>query len=85
MKSIEKERRKCEEFLLFNGWEKEIEENSEFTHYNKLGAFSVDIGKDEIVFIGDIGDFESIPINYYCLIGALLEFYGFCIDFKAVK
>jgi hypothetical protein len=62
------ERQKIGNFLTKNGW-KYDGHDGEYTHYNCHNRASVDVGKDEIVFVGDIGDFAHIPLSYYALVG----------------
>ena len=60
------------EFLTKNGY-KEDETVGEYRSFFKDNLSSIDINKDEIVFIGEEGDWLHIPLNYYALIGALLH------------
>ena len=62
------ERQKIHNFLKKNGWQYN-EKDEEYSHYDCDGRVSVDVGNDEIVFVGDIGDFAHIPLNYYALVG----------------
>jgi hypothetical protein len=70
-----KERYRCIIFLEQNGWKCEIDTPIEaHACYYKNGYVGVDIGADEMVFISDTGDFLHVPINYYSLIGILMEY-----------
>jgi hypothetical protein len=65
---------KCIEFLTKNGWEFDAtSKDSDYMLYTKGDLVGVDINKHEIVFVGGEGDFLHLPVNYYVLIGALLE------------
>jgi hypothetical protein len=61
------------EFLTKNGYKEETERGAEYRSFFKDGLSSIDVNNDEIVFIGDKGDWLHIPVNYYALIGALLH------------
>lgn len=61
------------EFLLKNGYKEDIEKGAEYRSFFKNGLSSIDVNNDEIVFIGEEGDWLHIPANYYALIGALLH------------
>lgn len=63
------QRKQIYNFLKLNGWKRDFDSDSEYKSFNKEGAVSIDIGKDEIVFVGDIGDFAHIPLNFYALVG----------------
>jgi len=62
------ERQKIGNFLIKNGWKYDGTDD-DYLLYDCEGRASVNIGKDEIVFISDIGDFAHIPLNYYALVG----------------
>lgn len=61
------------EFLLKNRYKEDTEKGAEYRSFFKDGLSSIDINSDEIVFIGEEGDWLHIPVNYYALIGALLH------------
>lgn len=63
------EKKKIYNFLKLNGWKRDCDSDSEYVSFNKEGAISIDVGKDEIVFISDIGDFARIPFNFYAMVG----------------
>ena len=56
-------------FLEANGWKFDGNDDGEYSHFVKGGSFGVDISHSRIVFIGDVGDFADIPLNYYYLLG----------------
>ena len=61
-------------FLENNGWSCDIDNPTDgYTSYYKEGNISVDIDNDELVFISDTGDFLHEQINYFTLIGVLIE------------
>ena len=61
------------EFLTKNGYKEDSEKVAEYRSFFKDNLSSIDINKDEIVFIGEEGDWLHIPLNYYALIGVLLH------------
>ena len=61
------------DFLIKNGYKEDTEEGAEYRSFFKDGLSSIDVNSDEIVFIGEEGDWLHIPVNYYALIGALLH------------
>jgi len=65
---------KCRQFLLENGWKRDNEEGEEFDSYSKPNSISIDLSDDKIVLIGDYGDFLHLDINYYTLVGAVIEY-----------
>jgi hypothetical protein len=65
--------KKVIDFLKSNGYTEDTEKGSEYRSFFKNGLSSIDVNNDEIVFIGDEGDWLHIPLNYYALIGALLH------------
>jgi hypothetical protein len=54
-------------FLTKNGYKEDTEKGSEYRSFFKDGVSSIDVGKDEIVLIGESGDWLHIPLNYYAL------------------
>ena len=60
-------------FLTRNGYKEDSENVAEYRSFFKDDLCSIDINKNEIVFIGEEGDWLHIPLNYYALIGALLH------------
>lgn len=61
------------EFLIKNGYKEDTEKGAEYRSFYKDRLSSIDVTKDEIVFIGEEGDWLHVPVNYYALIGALLH------------
>ena len=74
---LEKEKARCESFLLANGWE--ISERcTDYTSFDKHGYLSISIDYDDsvhhkIVFLDETGDFHHMPLSYYALLGFLFE------------
>jgi len=66
-------------FIKANGWAKDDPINgtdSDYDNYYKENNIGIDIGEDEVVLIGEEGDFEHFQINphiIYTMIGYLLE------------
>jgi hypothetical protein len=72
-------------FIKKNGWEKYNSESNEFDTYFKNNNIDIDINTDEVVLVGDGGDFAHIPINgwtLYTLIGFLFHRRYIPIDYK---
>jgi hypothetical protein len=76
-------------FITKNGWieDKEIipVDNDFFRTFNKENNISIDIDDDEIVLIGDNGDFCHIKINVlsiYALLGYMIQYHYIAIDYK---
>ena len=78
------EKEKCKKFLVFNGWSMESA-SDEYDNYFKNGCIGVDVSDNELVLVGDYGDFLHMPINYYALIGALLEFRQISANYVSVS
>lgn len=73
--------KKCMRFLKYNGWEYVENKGSEYDSYGKDDCVGVDIKQDEIVFISVEGDFLHMPMCYYALVGALIEYRQLPINF----
>jgi len=78
---------RCEKFLVENGWALEPESTfgSDYTAFYKEGLVTVDINSSEIVLVGEIGDFCHLPVDYYTLIGALMEYRQIAVNYVPVK
>jgi len=76
------EKDKVIDFLIKNGYTEDSEENSEYRSFYKDSLCSIDVGNDEIVFIGEEGDCLTIPLNWYALLGALLHNRQLAINYK---
>ena len=61
------------DFLTKNGYKEDTEKGADYRSFFKDGVSSIDVDSNEIVFIGEKGDWLHIPVNYYALIGALLH------------
>lgn len=80
------EKKRCIIFLEQNGWTWDIDTlKEEYLTCYKDGYYSVDLNENEIVIIADIGDILHLPMNYYALVGALIEFRQIDCGFKNVK
>lgn len=62
----------CIKLLEINGWL--FSHSDDYKSYHKKGYSGIDIDDNEIVLIGDIGDYCHLPINRYALLGALIQF-----------
>ena len=72
---------RCIQFLLINKYK--IEEISdEGISFFKDDLCCVDLCNHEIVLIDDTGDFLHLPLNYYTLIGVLIELRQLPINYK---
>ena len=87
VKKHEKARNRCIAFLEQNGWQCDVDTSTEeYTCYIKDRHIEVDIGADEMVFISNsIGDFLHIPINYYTLVGVLMEYRQIDYNYARIK
>jgi hypothetical protein len=68
---------KCIAFLEKNGFAK-VHDGYHGGEYQMMSkgdetVSDIDISEDEIVFIGDGGDWLRIPCNFYALIGACIH------------
>jgi hypothetical protein len=81
------QRGKCHVFLTANGWEAvpEEEKDSHYESYRHKSLCTIDMDDEELVFVDDTGDFLHLPLNYYALIGALIEYRQLAINYKSVK
>lgn len=70
-----KERQRCIEFLKQNGWKlvSPQYENDDYDSYFKEDSIGVEINDHEMVFIDEFGDFLHSTINYYTLVGVMIE------------
>jgi hypothetical protein len=71
--------KKVRKFLEINGWTEETKYNDEnidvIVYYHKSDFPDIEIYLDEIVFVGDVGDFCHIPISgvsHYALLGFMM-------------
>ena len=71
------------EFLKSNGYKEESEKGADYRTFFKEGVSTIDINKDEIVLIGEQGDWLHLPVNYYSLLGALIHHRQLACDYVA--
>lgn len=64
---------KCIEFLIKNGWKEDTEKDSGYRTFFNEKYLSIDISDTEIVILSDIGDICHLPVNYYALLGYLID------------
>jgi len=82
---MKKTKKRCKQFLTENGWKHDIDnDDGDYESYYKTMYPTIDIGNDEIVFVDNNGDFLHLPINYYALIGALIECRSIDMGYKSV-
>jgi hypothetical protein len=77
------EKKCCHKFLIANGWEHQI--NEEYDSYTKGELVAIDFAKNHMVFVDGNGDFYHARINYYTLIGVLLEYRQITIGYVSIK
>lgn len=65
---MKEEKAKIRRFLKANGWTK-IDKNSEYESWGRDNAVGVDFNDSGITFIGGSGDFASIRLDFYALVG----------------
>jgi hypothetical protein len=81
---MNKYKNKIVDFLNKNGWEMTLLED-EYETYEKENNISIAISEDEIVLIGEEGDFAHIILNemtFYYLIGFLFHYRYISINYK---
>lgn len=69
-------------FLEKNGYKSCTEDDSEYISYFKEGVSNIDINTEEIVLIGERGDWLHLPYNFYALVGALVYHRQLACDFR---
>jgi hypothetical protein len=77
-------RKRCERFLKVNGWKYDPKTQNGCGYYLNGDHCAVDVTGDQIVLIDDSGDFLHLPINYYALVGAMLESKQITAVYKSV-
>lgn len=79
------QRERVVEFLKKNGWSFEYEDKQYWT-FNKEGSceIQVSVNDDKIVLLDDTGDFLHLYINYYTLIGVLMEYRQIACNYKSI-
>ena len=70
----------CEKLLELNGWK--FDEN--WGVYVKEHQVAVEFYMNELVLIDGTGDFLHIPVNYYALVGALIECKQISVNYKNI-
>lgn len=82
---MKKTKERCKQFLVENGWKHDVDnDDGDYESYYKTTHPIVDIGNDEIVFVDNNGDFLHLPVNYYALIGGLIECQMIDMGYKSV-
>lgn len=72
----------CIRLLQANGGEFELfEEESKIMSFT-FDGYQIDFTEDEIVFIGDEGDFAHLEIDYYTLLGYMIHTSFLSVGFK---
>ena len=74
-------------FLELNGYTKEKEKqlDTEILRFIKGNLSVIEINDDEVVFIDDNGDFLHLPINFYCVLGALIHIRELPVNYNYVN
>ena len=76
---------KCKEFFLLNGG-KFIDQDDEYYNFDFQGfGISLALDNSEIIFIDYSGDFAHINMNYYELIGFMIENRMLGVGYKSIK
>ena len=71
--AIQKLKKAVVDMITDNGW-KEIEPTDEYRSFTKEASIQIDISDDEVVLIGDSGDFAHIRLDglaKYTVLGLL--------------
>jgi len=76
---------RCKKFLRLNGWEYDQKNRGGSGAYIKGNLCAVEIDEDEIVLLDDTGDFAHLPLNYYALVGALMEMRQVCTSYVSAR
>jgi len=72
------------EFITNNGWHFSTT-NDNFSSYCKNNSIGIDISNNEVVLIGDCGDFAHIEINQYAiytLLGYFINNHILAMDYE---
>ena len=80
---MNKELGRCKQFLIENGWKLDNDDD-DYESYYKAMYPTIDIDNDEIVFVDNNGDYLHLPVNYYALIGGLIECRMIDMGYKSV-
>lgn len=78
-------RNKVQSFLMINGWKQIKADDPGLRSFEKENNISVDISDDDIVLIGEDGDFMSMPLDSmsaYTLLGVFFHNRYISIDYK---
>lgn len=75
---------RCKQFLIQNGWTYDPVSKIGSGAYIKGTSIAIDFGDDEIVLLDDTGDFLHLPMNYYALVGALIEFRQLPLNYQSI-
>jgi hypothetical protein len=67
-RAVKKERQIIGDFLEKNGWST-LADAGEYASYCREDGYGIDVSDEDIVFIDDTGDFYTMPLNYYALVG----------------
>lgn len=82
---IDTHTKKCLRFLRDNGWKYDPKGSGGSGAFIKDYFVAVELQKDEIIFLDDTGDFMHLPMNYYALVGALLEMRQITANYKSTR
>lgn len=78
------EKKRIVKLLVANGY-LQSDSTDDYTSYVKSGPFAtIDVGID-IVFLDDDGDFKTIPLNYYHLLGVMIQLKLLGLDCKLIQ
>lgn len=83
-KSNKVHRNRCISFLEANGYKKEEENDEYISFFRDTQSSCIDISEDEIVFIGEEGDYLHIVCDIFALIGALIHYRQIAVNYKWV-
>lgn len=82
---MKKTKERCKQFLVKNDWKLDNDNDDDvYESYYKAMCPTIEIDNDEIVFVDNNGDFLHLPINYYALIGGLIEYRLIDMGYKSV-
>ena len=76
--------KEIQEFLNRNGWTV-CDTHDGYASYVKKDNITVDVSDEEIVLIGESGEFCAIPMDYlarYTLLGLMIDHHVLGVDYK---
>jgi hypothetical protein len=76
---------RCQRFLKKNGWKRDTDKGQVPGMFLKGEYVAVQVCKESIVLLDDTGDILHLPVSYYALIGALMEYRQITVNYQSTK